>query len=108
MALKVVISGRSMAPLNLLSEAGFEVVEAEANTTEELIDITKDADGALIGIWPLHDREVLEACPKLKVVSRMGVGVDSIDLDAATELGILACNTPGAFRPEARERCSFR
>ena len=66
MALKVVISGRSMAPLNLLREAGFELLEAEATNTEELIEITKDADGALIGIWPLHDRQVLEACPKLK------------------------------------------
>ena len=103
MALKVVISGRSMAPLNLLTEAGFEVVEGEANTTEELIEITKDADGALIGIWPLHDRQVLEACPKLKVVSRMGVGVDSIDLAAATELGILACNTPGANTTEVAD-----
>ena len=42
MALKVVISGRSMAPLNLLTEAGFEVVQGEANTTEELIEITKE------------------------------------------------------------------
>ena len=65
MTLKGVISGRPMAPLNLLHDAGFEVVEAEATTTEELIDITKDADGALISVWPLHDRTVLEACPKL-------------------------------------------
>ena len=103
MTRKVVVTGRSMAPLKLLTDAGFEVVESDSQTTEELIEATRDADGALIGIWPLHDRHVLESCPKLKVVSRMGVGVDSIDLDAATELGILACNTPGANTTEVAD-----
>ena len=42
-------------------------------------------------------------CPKLKVVSRMGVGVDSIDLDAATELGVLACNVPGVNTAEVAD-----
>ena len=46
---------------------------------------------------------MLEACPKLKVVSRAGVGVDSIDLEAATRLGILACNTPGVNSSEVAD-----
>ena len=52
---------------------------------------------------PLTSRAVMEACPKLKVVSRMGVGVDSIDLDAATEMGILACNVPGVNTAEVAD-----
>ena len=52
---------------------------------------------------PLTSRKVLEACPKLKVVSRMGVGVDSIDLEAATELGVLACNVPGVNTAEVAD-----
>ena len=71
--------------------------------TDEYIDALKDVDGALVATWPLTDRHVLESCPKLKVVSRMGVGVDSIDLDAATELGVLACNVPGVNTVEVAD-----
>ena len=61
-------------------------------------------DGALIATWPLTDRTVLQECSKLKVVSRMGVGVDSIDLDAATEprcVGVqcAGCQHRGSSRP---------
>ena len=63
----------------------------------------RDADGAQVGVMPLTTREVMEACPKLKVVSRLGVGVDSIDLDAATELGVLACNVPGVNTTEVAD-----
>ena len=60
-------------------------------------------DGATISTRPLTNRRVLEACPNLKVVSRMGVGVDSIDLAAAAELGILACNVPGVNTAEVAD-----
>ena len=39
--------------------------------------------------------EVLEKAPKLRVIGRAGVGVDNVDLDAATEAGVLVMNTPG-------------
>ena len=103
MALKVASIGRPNAQVGIFEDAGIDVVEAEPSTTEEVIDILEDVDGALIGIWPLTDRQVLEASPKLKVVSRSGVGVDSIDLDAATELGICACNTPGINTSEVAD-----
>ena len=89
--------------VDLFKEAGFEVLEGATRSTEEMIDLLKDADGALVNTLPLTNREVMEACPKLKVVSRMGVGVDSIDLDAATELGILACNVPGVNTTEVAD-----
>ncbi len=103
MALKVASIGRPNPRVEIFKAAGIEVVEAEPATTEQVIDVLKDADGALIGIWPLTDRQVLEASPKLKVVSRSGVGVDSIDLEAATELGICACNTPGINTSEVAD-----
>jgi D-3-phosphoglycerate dehydrogenase len=40
-------------------------------------------------------REVLEKAPKLRVIGRAGVGVDNVDLEAATELGVMVMNTPG-------------
>ena len=88
---------------DLFEAAGFEVVEAPVRSTEDFVELLRDADGAQVGVMPLTSRKVLEACPKLKAVSRMGVGVDSIDLDAATELGVLACNVPGVNTTEVAD-----
>lgn len=89
--------------VDLFEQAGFEVVEKPVRSAEDLIDLLSDADGALVNTLPLTSREVMDACPRLKVLSRMGVGVDSIDLDAATELGILACNVPGVNTTEVAD-----
>lgn len=55
----------------------------------------KDADAILVRTTPIT-REVLEAAPRLKVVGRHGVGVDNIDVAAATELGIPVVYAPGS------------
>lgn len=89
--------------VDLFRDAGFDVLEGPCRTTEEMVDLLRDADGALVNIVPRTSREVLEACPKLKVVSRMGVGVDSIDLEAATDLGVLVCHTPGVNTTEVAD-----
>ena len=89
--------------VDLFEAAGMEVIEESVRSTEDMIELLKDADGALVSTMPLTSREVLEACPRLKVVSRMGVGVDSIDLDAATDLGVLACNVPGVNTVEVAD-----
>ncbi len=103
MPLKVASIGRPNPRVDIIRAAGIEVIEAQPTTTEQVIEILKDVDGALIHIWPLTDRRVLEACPKLKVISRAGIGVDSIDLEAATELGICACNTPNEGAAEVAD-----
>ena len=106
MALKVINGGRPLADTSIFAAAGIEYVEhpvGAATSKTEYIDLLRDADGAMISTLPLTDAEVLEACPNLKVVSRAGVGVDSIDLDAATRLGILACNTPGVNSTEVAD-----
>ncbi len=106
MPLKVVNAGRALADPGMFEDAGFELIQQQVGARtpkEEYIDLLRDADGAMIGVLPLTDAEVLEACPKLKVVSRAGVGVDSIDLPAATRLGVLACNTPGVNTTEVAD-----
>ena len=80
-----------------------EIVEGPCRTEEEMIALLSDADGAQVGILPLTSRRVLTACAQLKVVSRFGVGVDSIDIDAATELGVMVCNVPGSNTTEVAD-----
>lgn len=101
--MKVAMQRNPFNRRDLIEEQGFEVVEGVCRSEDDLADLLSDADGALIGVMPLTSRSVLERCPKLKVVSRLGVGVDSIDLDAATELGILATNVPGSNTTEVAD-----
>ena len=65
-----------------------------ANYTEEM----KDADALIVRAAPakIVNKAVMEAAPRLKVIGRTGVGYDSVDVDAATELGIPVVITPGA------------
>src|SRR3989442_14355008 len=53
------------------------------------------ADALLVRSAVQVDKAVLERAPKLRVIGRAGVGVDNVDLEAATEAGVLVMNTPG-------------
>ncbi len=88
---------------DLFEAQGFEITDGLCRTEDDLADLMADADGALVGVMPLTSRSVLERCPRLKVISRLGVGVDSIDLDAATQLGILVTNVPGSNTSEVAD-----
>jgi D-3-phosphoglycerate dehydrogenase len=70
-----------------------ELILAQIEEEEELIRVCTNADGLLNQYAPLT-RKVLETLPKCKVISRYGVGVDSVDLKAATDLGIIVANVP--------------
>lgn len=61
----------------------------------ELLPLVRDVDGYIAGLDEIN-AEVLQAAVRLRVVSRYGVGVDRVDLDEATRLGIVVTNTPGA------------
>jgi len=72
---------------------GVRLERAEANTAEELIDRCRDADGILVQYAQITG-EVMDAMPRLRAIGRYGVGVDSVDVDAATQRGIAVCNVP--------------
>jgi D-3-phosphoglycerate dehydrogenase len=72
---------------------GAELILAQIKEEEDLIRICKDADG-LLNQYSLLPRKVLEKLPKCKVIGRYGVGIDSVDLKAATDLGIIVANVP--------------
>lgn len=75
--------------------AGIELELEHYTTEEEIIAGCQDAFAILGTGNPPITRKVMEALPKLKFVQRFGVGVNSIDLDAASELGKIILNIPG-------------
>ena len=102
--MKVALQGRAQGTQRELYEkAGIDIIEGGCRTEDEMIELIGDADGAQVGIMPLTSRRVMESCANLKVVSRFGVGVDSIDIDAATELGVMVCNVPGSNTTEVAD-----
>ena len=73
-----------------------EVVVLPKRLSEaELIPIVKDAVALVVRSETKVTRKVIEAAPKLRVIGRAGVGVDNVDVDAATEHGVVVMNTPG-------------
>ena len=73
---------------------GAQVVVKTGLPKEELISEIADCDALVIRSGTQVDADVLRAGKKLKVVGRAGVGVDNVDLDAATECGVIVMNTP--------------
>lgn len=80
---------------SIITEAGFELALLEKYTSvDELYKAVADAS-ALIVRSDKVTREVIEHAPNLKIVVRAGAGFDNLDLEACTEKGIVAMNTPG-------------
>lgn len=76
-----------------------EVVAAtvhERLSEEELLPLVADVDGVICGDDQFSER-VLSAAPRLRVLSKWGTGIDSIDREAAARRGVRVCNTPNAF-----------
>lgn len=72
---------------------GADLELAQISSEDEILARCHDADGLLSQYAPLT-RKVFEGLPQCKAVSRYGVGVDGIDLTAATEFGIIIANVP--------------
>ena len=74
----------------------FEVVVLDKRLPEaELLPLVSDVEAMVVRSETKITKKVIEAAPKLKVVGRAGVGVDNVDVDAATQRGIVVMNTPG-------------
>jgi len=74
------------------SQPGWNVV---VSNPKEYAQHLSTADALLVRSAVQVTKEVLANAPKLRVIGRAGVGVDNVDLDAATEAGVLVMNTPG-------------
>ena len=104
MTRKVLVSAPYFQPvldeyLSIFTQNGIEPVAPpvrERLSEAELLEWVADVDGVICGDDQFTER-VLRSAPKLKVISKWGTGIDSIDKEAARRLGIAVRNTPDAF-----------
>ena len=85
-----------LEPINILKQQGFEIVYnpyGRKLSEKEVIELAKDCIGIVAGVEPLTKR-VMDALSRLKCISRVGVGMDSVDLEYAKQKGVVVVNTP--------------
>lgn len=101
--MKILITPRSFAsiskkPMEMLKGKGYEIVKNETGkplNNKEMSELIEDVDGIIIGIDDLN-AGIIKQAHNLNVISKYGVGVDNIDIKAATTQGIVVINTPKA------------
>ncbi len=111
--MKIVITARNFSTdddsaVRLLQQAGHEIIDLSdadmgAGTPEAtVLEAVKSAEIAIAGLEP-YSRAVLEQCPSLRLISRRGIGYDSVDVDACHARGITLCRTVGAVEASVAE-----
>ena len=92
---KVLIADK-MSPraAEIFRERGIEVDEKPGLSKEDLVAIIGDYDGLAVRSSTKVTAKLLEAAHNLKVIGRAGIGIDNIDLTAATSHGVVVMNTP--------------
>ncbi|MCW4026285.1 MAG: hypothetical protein NWE76_02220, partial [Candidatus Bathyarchaeota archaeon] len=93
---------KTLQLIESLLEDVAEVLFLSPWTTDEFMEEVKDAE-ALIAFHESVNQELLDRAPKLKIVSRFGVGYDRIDVDACTARGVYVTITPGVLSPAVAE-----
>ncbi len=91
------------AGLDLLKQAGLEVDNRPGLTGAALLEALQAADGVIVRSGTRITAELLDQPGKLRAIARAGVGVDNIDVAAATRKGIVVMNTPGGNTVSAAE-----
>lgn len=92
---KVLISDNlSPAAVDIFKNRGLDVDVKTGLSKEELIEIIGEYDGLAIRSATKPDADVMAAATNLKVIGRAGIGVDNVDIPAATAKGIVVMNTP--------------
>ena len=87
----------SSEPLEILKKAGLSVAfksDPEPENESVVAELIGDAEAVIVGVDRIGEK-VLSSCPHLQVISKHGIGVDNIDLEAAKKRGIVVANAPG-------------
>jgi D-3-phosphoglycerate dehydrogenase len=104
-ALRILLSAPYLIPelerfRPVFERAGLELVVPavrERLSESELLQYAGELDGVICGDDQFTARVLEASAPRLRVISKWGTGIDSIDGEASARLGIQVCNTPGAF-----------
>lgn len=100
---KIVVSDQIHAVAREQLAAVGNLVDVDGTNVQALLEAVADADALVVRSETLVTPQVLAAAPRLKVIARAGVGVDNIDVDAATRAGVMVLNAPGANATSAGE-----
>jgi D-3-phosphoglycerate dehydrogenase len=84
----------NQSAIQILERAGLHVLAPGQMKREETLAAIAEADGLIIRSATRADAALINAAPRLKAIARAGVGVDNVDLEAATAGGIAVMNTP--------------
>lgn len=90
------LDSAGLAVLAAAQEAGVSYHAPGKMSRDEVLAVIGEADAMIVRSGTKADAELLQHATKLKVIVRAGVGVDNIDLNAATERGVVVMNTPQA------------
>lgn len=83
----------------IIEGAGGRLLVAQAGGEDERIELLREAQAVLVGSAQIN-RRVIEALPELRLIIRYGVGLDTLDIPAATEHGIVVAHYPDFCQPE--------
>src|SRR5205809_6681780 len=98
------MAGYRVLLLDGIDPAGIDIIRAtnviepivhDKISPDQLLGLIGDVDGLIVRSGTAVDRELIQNAKRLRVIGRAGVGVDNVDLDAATECGVLVMNSPG-------------
>ena len=84
----------SPAAIDIFKQRGVDADVKTGLSKEELLKIINDYDGLAVRSATKADKDVIAAAGNLKVIGRAGIGVDNVDIPAATSKGIVVMNTP--------------
>jgi D-3-phosphoglycerate dehydrogenase / 2-oxoglutarate reductase len=91
----VVLVAEELSPAGIAQlEADFEVRQTDGADRSRLLDAVTDAEALIVRSATKVDAEVFARASRLRVVARAGVGLDNVDVEAATKVGVMVVNAP--------------
>lgn len=104
MPVPIVLVAEELSPAGIAQlQTGFEIRYTDGADRSQLLTALADADAVIIRSATKMDAEAFEHAPRLRVVARAGVGLDNVDVEAATKAGVMVVNAPSSNIVSAAE-----
>jgi D-3-phosphoglycerate dehydrogenase / 2-oxoglutarate reductase len=100
----IVLVAEELSPAGIAQlQTGFEIRYTDGADRSQLLTALADADAVIVRSATKMDAEAFEHAPRLRVVARAGVGLDNVDVEAATKAGVMVVNAPSSNIVSAAE-----